>query len=351
MVRKSEASKLIKIGAERKILQLLNSKEMGLTEIVSKSGYSKSYVNNLLKILEKEGKTDRGVDKEGRKVWRSTQKGYATLNNSWTALSEDIHNMIIKGGSYMRHTDQPAWPDQPLLSVPKFIMDVATYPSRLENVVDIIKVQYSIKDALAKEFLNTINSRIEIPPDSKLIFAYEIDLFAYSDFITKVKGFMNDIKTGADVFSDEKLGFFDNQISKLALFEAYLNNSDLFADKKYREELEKLFKNKEFISALISNGVWSSLLDQKTLEHVISMFKLKKEPLKETRLVKKLIVMTPDKLGFYVPLYDYITIARILNHSNQKLRNRLLKYELENRYRPDKSLVFKIQNEMRGKSK
>jgi hypothetical protein len=338
-------SYLTRIAYTRKITGLLLGKEMSFNDIVSESNISRRYVNILLKELKTKGDVEQIV-KEGRVFWKSTKRGYLSYNNAWTALSEDLSNIVLKGGSYLRHSNQPAWPEQYLAKPPPIIFDNASYPANLEVDINTIKIQYELSDLLVSRILNALDPNKEFPPDSKLILGYEVDLSAYSKFIKEIKRFMDVIKGGRDVFVDSRLEFKDYQFNRLTIFEAYLNNADLIKDDGYQMSLDSLLKSKTFVKFLLS---LERDLDETTLSKFISIFKAGKDPLDSKPLVKKLII--PYDKGFIMPLYSYVTIARILNHKDKEIRERLNAYEVENRYRPDISKTLKIQNELRGKRK
>ena len=343
---------IAKMGYLQRIRKTLLEGAKGLDAIKDGSGLSRRYTSEFLKELKEKDEVFRRVDeKSGFIVWELTSKGKVTYSKNWTALQEDILNIIKKDGSYFRYSDQPSWLSQSILASPFVIMDNAAYPSNIENTLNTVKLQYETKDFLKTRLLRTISdSKKELPDDAKLIFAFEFDLSKYSKFIKGIRNFINDVKFERDIFNDNDLEFKDYEYNKLELFEAYLNNSDAFADQEYNKKLSELLKNEGFISTLVSFGLWANLLDKAILVKLDKLFKSGKDPLSNKELVKKLIIKTPEG-GFFMPLYDYVAIIRILNYNNLEVRTKLLQYEEENRNRPDKSAVFKIQEEMRGKIK
>ena len=230
-------------------------------------------------------------------------------------------------------------------------MDDAAYPSDLETKLNTTKLQYETKTFLKTRLLKAIaEGNEDLPEDSKLILAFKFDLAKYSRFIKGIKRFTYDIKSNRNVFSDPELEFVKQEYYKLELLESYVDNSDAFSDEGYESMLKVLFKDEKFVSTLMSFGTWSHFLDRKILEKLNELFKSKKDPLNYNKLAKKLIIRAPEG-GFFVPLYDYLVILRILNHYDSELKTRLLQYEDENRNRPDKSHVQKIENKMRGNKK
>lgn len=347
-----ESGQVAKIGYIQKIRKALLSDTKGLEQIIKDTELPRRYVSKFLKELKQNNEVSRKVDeKTGLIVWELTDKGKVTYIRGWTALQEDILEIIKRKGSYFRHSDQPMWPTQQPLAQPYVILDDATYPSSLETKLNTIKLQYETKDFLKAKLLKAIaDTNEDLPPDAKLILAFQFDLTKYSQFIKGIKRFISDIKLGRDIFSDPNLEFVAHEYYRLELLEAYLDNSDTFSDDGYKEMLKMLLRNENFISTLMSFGMWRDFLDRNVLERLDELFKLKKDPLEDKKLVKKLIIMAPEG-GFFVPLYDYLVILRILNHYDNEIKTRLLQYEDENRNRPDKSRVQRIENEMRGHRK
>jgi CTP-dependent riboflavin kinase len=342
-------TELERLAAVKKILGLL-AKPKGFEELIRESGHSRGYTNKILQQLAKEKKASK-ITVEGRQAWVITERGAYFMKQSLTALAENISDIIEKGGSYFTISD----PDhlssiEYIKSPPPLSMYNAKYPSSIDNSMNTIKMQSDMKDVLVKELIKELsNSGLDnLPEDSKMILSFEVDLHKYLKFINELRLFMNKIKNNSNVFLDEKLGLKGHEIEKLSLFESYLNNADGIEDKKYKDRLEALLQQEEFVKELITFGTWSSFLDIDTLKEVEKIFRSGKDPLDKKELVGKLIIKVPEG-GFYVPLYDYLLLVKILNHYDRRLVEKVRGYEFTNKITINKSKVFAMQNKMREK--
>ena len=94
-------------------------------------------------------------------------------------------------------------------------------------------------------------------------------------------------------------------------------------------------------------GECGYLLDVKTLTNVTKRLRVG-DPLDDVKLRKKLIVSAPHG-GFYEPIYDYVILARILNHEDKTFVNVLKQYELTNKFDLVKSKVNEVETKLRSK--
>jgi hypothetical protein len=308
------------------------------------------------KILEKEQVYTNGEVKPAKKlvkkssVYVLTERGLAQYKGIWL-LMHTLLDLKDEGAAYLGGLHSSLWETDPK-PLPYIAVHDVAYPSGLENYLNTVHIQDSAEKALVRSIFGELarTDLKKIPDAAKSIFAFEVDWGNYTKFFASVRRFISDVKSDTNLFGDPELEFKTSETNKLELLESYLDKCDMFpVDEEYKEQLRQLLKSPKFITQLISFGAWSNLLNQSTLESVIKMFKQGEDPLLDKKLISKLIIKA-DK-GFYVPLYDYVIIARILNHDDEELSEKLRLYETENKNRPDKSLVFKIQNEMRGKRK
>ncbi len=291
-------------------------------------------------------KDSRGIE---RKAYTLTKRGKEYGKGIWE-LMLDLYDLKDKGSSYIGGSSSTLFNENPK-PLPNISSYNIAYPSALENNLNTVRIQFNTEKAVIKEVINElIKTNLEkIPKDAKSVFAFKVEWDNCINFARDIKIFMDDIKNDKDFLIDSELEFKGYEYPKLPLLESYLDSADLIEDEQYKEKFEALAKKDKFVSTLLSFGLWANWLDTETLNEVTKIFKSGNDPLFSKKLIKKLVIKAGN--GFYVPLYDYIAIIRILNHNDIAFRNKLREYETENRYRPDKSKLFKIQNELRGKEK
>lgn len=334
----------------------------GLTKILQKLETEDTIEKIIVKkeiILEKEEvmigkkgaeiKPAKKFTKGMKPVYILTEKGQAYYKGIWQLMYE-LLELKDKGSSYVGGLSNTLFNENPK-PLPNISSHNISYPSVLENNLNTVKIQFNTEKVVIKEVINElIKTNLEkIPKDAKSVFAFKVEWDNCINFARDIKIFMDDIKNDKDFLIDSELEFKGYEYPKLPLLESYLDSADLIDDEQYKKKLEALAKKDKFVSTLLSFGLWANWLDIETLNEVTKIFKSGNDPLSSKKLIKKLVIKAGN--GFYVPLYDYVTIIRILNHNDIAFRNRLREYETENRYRPDKSKLFKIQNEMRGKKK
>ncbi|MDE1874401.1 MAG: hypothetical protein KGI04_04795, partial [Candidatus Micrarchaeota archaeon] len=255
-----------------------------------------------------------------------------------------------KDASYFGGGSSQIWGENPK-PVPDIASHNVAWPSMLENNLNTIRIQHETQKALAKEIISGLNRTdlSKIPANSKSVFAFEIDWSAYVVFVRDTKRFVEDVKQDIDFLTDPELEFVESIPNKLVLVESYLDNADLISDETYVKKLNMLLTDSKFVRKLLSFALWPQLLDIRTLKTVIKLFKSGKDPLKSQIHKHKLIQLAPGGKGFYVPLYDYINLSRILNHSDVSLVARLKDYERRNKIDLTNSDVFRIEQKMRPK--
>ena len=347
----SPAREYMKDMAKRRIMDLLISSPKTFEDIVKLSGFSRGYVNDLRKELAEQGRIIKTVDTNQKEAWVATKRGISIHRNSWTVLADELSKLVENGGSYSRFSDAPWTNFMGAEDTPEGLyslyakMDLAEFPSDLANKVNFIKVQYDVKNSVVREVIKELyDKRDSLPASSKVIMSFELDLSTYQKFLRKIGKFIENIKNGANVFTDTELGI-DTAQNKIAFLEAYLDNAalvnDVINDKEYTTKLAALSKNKTFLTTLISVA---NNVDLNTLNKFINTFKSGEDPLDNTSLAKKLVIpiKIDGKIGFIEPFYDYVSISRILNHNDKKLRDKLREYALRNEHDLGASKVNRI---------
>lgn len=348
-IRLSKTQRLDKESNMIKIVRVLRGGAKGFNEIQRATGFSSRTVDKHMSDLK-----NRGLVKHtaiGNKVVYSLTSKGIKFGGAWLLVS-NLLELQDKGSSYLGSGGGINFlTNSEVKPLPAPALHDVSYPSNLQNYLNTTKIQHNAKTLLTREVINGL-IKIDldkISKDSKSIFAFEFDWNSYIKFARELKRFMSDIKDGTDFLADPELEFKDFQGYKLELLEAYLKNADLVEDQEYAKAFETLLKNENLASTLFPLGMWGFLLNEKVLDRVIRLFEMDKDPLDEKVLVKTLIVKVP-KGGFYVPLYDYLIIARILNYKNKPFVQKLVEYEFKNKMQLDKSKVWKIQQEMYAKS-
>ncbi len=176
---------------------------------------------------------------------------------------------------------------------------------------------------MAETFRNIKEKGVKIEPsDGKILLSFEIDFEKFSKELIGIQIFIEDIKAGKDVFTDERL-YLSTTPNKLWVFDYLINYSLLFGDQTFEAHLanylQKLSDKTNFTATF-------GEVDFEFVDKFVMLIMSNKEPLDNKRMLKKLIIKGQGT-NVELPLFAYIKVAKILNFGKSEIYSKLRIYE------------------------
>lgn len=220
-----------------RVTTLLKDGAKHFNQLRGLTNFSPTTLSSILKKLQNEKKAKK-VILDGRAAYALTDRGNSYYDKIWHLINA-LEEMRDQDGSYIYYRPLTEWGlsfYQAMNRVKK--EDNADFPWLIPSPqLDDGRALEELLLPIIVEEIRTHKINLK-NPNSKVIFALELDSAEFANFFNKIQHFMNVVINGNDMLRDKKLGFSETR-DKAALFKKYCRYALKFNDNEFKSRLEQ----------------------------------------------------------------------------------------------------------------
>lgn len=163
-----------------------------------------------------------------------------------------------------------------------------------------------------------------VPSEGKILLSFEIDFTQFAETLIKIQSFIEDINSGKDIFSDNRLDFDKGEVNRLWHFDFLIGFSSFLADDNFDKNLKgflnKFSKDQKFYDL--------TQVDSKLFERFMTCFKQDKSPMNDKVLFKQLLTSIEKGIGYNNLFSQYVKAAKIIRYGDINFYEKLDNFEI-----------------------